>query len=350
MIISSAADHEMVEWNKFVSLHILSGHYYDWKWGSIFKDCFGHRSYRFVARDGPQIRGVLTLVEIRSPITGSSLISMPYLNGGGILASNIVAVSMLASQAECARRSSGSAVLELRHRGNELGLQLGWPSRSHKVAMLLPLKSDPESLFASFGGKLRSQIRRSGKAGFVMQFARGNSFHRKELDGFYDVFACNMLRLGTPVYPISLFEHTLREFGLSAGLFTVWLKRKCVAGAITVGSGAVVEVPWASSLYEYTNLAVNMGLYWDVLRRSCLDGYTTFDFGRSTPGSGTYYFKKQWGAEPLELHWSYQLAPGARQPDRDPRSPRYRLATKVWQRLPIAATRTLGPWLTRWLP
>jgi FemAB-related protein (PEP-CTERM system-associated) len=275
---------------------------------------------------------------------------MPYLNGGGILASDMAAVSMLASQAECARRSSGSTVLELRHRGDELGLQLGWPSRSHKVAMLLPLKSDPERLFASFGGKLRSQIRRSGKVDFVVQFATGNSFDKKELSGFYDVFARNMHRLGTPVYPISLFERTLREFGPSAGLFTGWLKRKCVAGAITIGSGSVVEVPWASSLYEYASLAVNMGLYWNVLRRACLDGYLIFDFGRSTLGSGTYYFKKQWGAEPLELHWSYQLALGAQQPDRDPHSPRYQLAIKAWQRLPIAATRKLGPWLTRWIP
>lgn len=340
----------MVEWNKFVSSHIFSGHYYDWKWGSIFEECFGHRSYRFVVRGESQIQGVLTLVEIRSPITGYSLISMPYLNGGGILAANVAAVSMLASQAERARRLSGSPVLELRHRGEELGLQLGWPSRSHKVAMLLPLKSDPESLFASFGGKLRSQIRRSVKSDFAVQFASGNSFHKQELDGFYEVFVRNMHRLGTPTYPISLFELTLRAFGSSAVLFTAWLKQKCVAGAITVGSGSVVEVPWASSLHEYNGLAINMGLYWTILRKSCLDGYTTFDFGRSTPGSGTYYFKKQWGAKPLELHWSYQLAPGARQPDRDPRSARYRLATKVWQRLPIVATRTLGPWLTRWLP
>jgi hypothetical protein len=28
------------------------------------------------------------------------------------------------------------------------------------------------------------------------------------------------------------------------------------------------------------------------------------DFGRSTPDAGTFRFKKQWGAVPVDLHWA----------------------------------------------
>jgi hypothetical protein len=35
-----------------------------------------------------------------------------------------------------------------------------------------------------------------------------------------------------------------------------------------------------------------------------------FDFGRSSPHSGTYNFKKQWGALEESLHWQANVAGG----------------------------------------
>jgi hypothetical protein len=48
-----------------------------------------------------------------------------------------------------------------------------------------------------------------------------------------------------------------------------------------------------------------MLLYWTKLEYACDNGNKTFDFGRSTPGEGTYRFKPQWGAKPQPLHWQY---------------------------------------------
>ena len=56
-------------------------------------------------------------------------------------------------------------------------------------------------------------------------------------------------------------------------------------------------VPWASSLREYFSLCPNNLLYWEMIRWGCKNGYQRFDFGRSSPDSGTYRFKKQWGAK-----------------------------------------------------
>jgi hypothetical protein len=44
-------------------------------------------------------------------------------------------------------------------------------------------------------------------------------------------------------------------------------------------------------------------MYWHMLEQACLAGAKVFRFGRSTPDSGTYHFKKQWGAEPVKLYW-----------------------------------------------
>jgi len=52
-------------------------------------------------------------------------------------------------------------------------------------------------------------------------------------------------------------------------------------------------------------------LYWAFLKFAADHQYPMFDFGRSTPGEGTYSFKKQWGAAPSPLHWAdFRPAPG----------------------------------------
>ena len=78
--------------------------------------------------------------------------------------------------------------------------------------------------------------------------------------------------------------------------------------------------------------------------------YRLFDFGRSTVNAGTYRFKRQWGAEPDQLRWHYTLPPGAEMPELNPQSPRFRLATRVWQRLPLSVANALGPRIVKNLP
>ena len=46
-----------------------------------------------------------------------------------------------------------------------------------------------------------------------------------------------------------------------------------------------------------------MLLYWSMLAHAADGGWRWFDFGRSTPGEGTWKFKLQWGAEPAPLYW-----------------------------------------------
>jgi len=72
----------------------------------------------------------------------------------------------------------------------------------------------------------------------------------------------------------------------------------------------MIEVPWASALREANPLSANVLLYWHMLKFSIERGFKVFDFGRSTPDAGTFHFKKQWGAEPLELVWEYWNASG----------------------------------------
>jgi hypothetical protein len=112
---------------------------------------------------------------------------------------------------------------------------------------------------------------------------------------------------------------------------------------LTIDHRGRTEVPWAASDREARALCPNMLLYWHMLRDTVTRGVPVFDFGRSTPGEGTFHFKKQWKAEAHPLHWEYALLDRDELPDQSPTNAKFQLAIETWKRLPLAVANRLGP-------
>jgi serine/alanine adding enzyme len=79
-------------------------------------------------------------------------------------------------------------------------------------------------------------------------------------------------------------------------------------------------------------------------------GFRRFDLGRSTPGEGTFHFKRQWGAEPRELVWEYWTAEAKSLPNLSPTNPRFSGAIAAWRRLPVSVTTLIGPRIVANIP
>ena len=158
-----------------------------------------------------------------------------------------------------------------------------------------------------------------------------------------------MRDLGTPVFSRKLFANILREFGDDAELCVVRKDRQCVASGLLVHADGLTEVPSASCLREFNRMNANMLMYRHLLERAVERGSHTFDFGRSSEGSGTYKFKAQWGALPQPAVWQYYVRHGSPEAMRPDAGGKQRLV-KIWQRLPVALTRMIGPSIVRGIP
>jgi CelD/BcsL family acetyltransferase involved in cellulose biosynthesis len=90
-----------------------------------------------------------------------------------------------------------------------------------------------------------------------------------------------------------------------------------------------------------------MLLYLRILEHACDQGYAVFDFGRSSPGEGTYRFKEQWGAVPEPLYWHYVSLDGRMPEAENAGKARFETAARCWQRLPLIVTRIIGPRLRK---
>jgi FemAB-related protein (PEP-CTERM system-associated) len=219
------------------------------------------------------------------------------------------------------------------------------PARTDKVNMILLLPESPEALWQSFTPKLRAQIRRPQQED--PQVLQGGA---ALLDDFYSVFSRNMRDLGTPVYGKNFFRTILETFPQSCYIVVIRHSDRPVAAGFLIGHRDTLEIPWASSLREVNRLSMNMLLYQEALKLAIARGYRQFDFGRSSRDSGTYRFKQQWGAQPRELHWHYWLADDSELPALNPDNPRYALAIRLWQRLPLQIANALGPRIVKNLP
>jgi len=335
-------------WQDFLRDFDGFGHSYALGWREVITDVFGHRPHYLVAEADGRLVGVLPLFEVNSWLFGRSLISIPYLNGGGPLATSPSAETVLLEAAATTSRSLAMRYCELRCRQELTACdEKKWRRRDHKVAALLPLPDTPEVLWKTFSPKLRSQIRKPTKEGLSVAVISGLSASPTDIKGFYEVFATNMRDLGTPVYPRRLFEKILEAFGADAYLALARKDEKVLAGGLLIGRGSTIEILLASSLRAFNRLAPNMLMYWTAMDAAIERGYRIFDFGRSSIDSSTLRFKRQWGAETRPLPW-YYIADG-KVPDISNTNNKFRTAVNVWRKLPLPVANTIGPLIARQL-
>lgn len=354
--VRAVEDRDEAAWERFLADRSVAHHAYAWSWKKVLPEVFGHRAYYLIAEErsdagAVKVVGILPMFLLKSILFGRALISVPYLNAGGILADTAEIADLLRERAERVGRELDVDYIELRHREQFAPLEGrdGIACRSHKVSMVLPLPGTAEDLFDAFPPKLRSQIRRPSKSGVVAQLGGVDCSESAALKAFYTVFSEHMRDLGTPVYPRALFDSVREHFKDRHRTVTVWHEGKPVAAGITLRQGAGVEIPWASALKRVSKLSPNMLLYWAAIKTAIGDGATSFDFGRSSPDTGTYRFKEQWGPEPVPLHW-YYTSVKKEIPDVNPKSPKYAAIVECWKRLPLGVANTVGPYLTRSLP
>lgn len=315
----------------------------DLRWLTVLENALRHRPFVLEARRAGKVVGILPLAEVNSLMFGSFLVSLPYINSGGVRSEDRQATDQLIDNAAKLTDELDARYLELRHESPIEHVKLTH-SFDSKVHMRLSLPSSTDDLWDGLKAKVRNQIRKGEKPGFQVCWGQ-----HELLNDFYQVFSRNMRDLGTPVYGKLLFAEILAVFSDTAELCCIKSAGKPVAAALLVHGQQITEVPSASSLREYNSSNVNMLLYWHLLRRAVERASSVFDFGRSTKDSNTYRFKKQWGATPSPAVWQYRLRKGSCGALR-PESGKFSLAIRAWQKLPLPLTRWLGPLIVRGIP
>jgi FemAB-related protein (PEP-CTERM system-associated) len=328
------------EWDSFVRLQADWTHFHLAGWMPVMQSALGHECIYLTARDDSDgIVGVLPLVRVKSVVFGHFLVSMPFLNYGGPLGDDASVKQLTETAVELADRDSVK-LLQLRSR---FPLPLSLPVSHHKVTTLLDLPDDADQLWSSFPSKLRTKIRRPEKDGVEMRFGAD------QVEPFYGVFAHHMRDLGTPTHALRLFESIRDQFADSIIVGCAYYRDRPIACGFGFCWEREFEMTWSCALREFRTLRANMLLYWSFMRETVTRGINLFNFGRSTPQSGTHGFKQQWGSRDEALNWYYHSRSGE-QAAPSPDDSAFSWGPRMWQRLPRTVANALGPRIVRYIP
>jgi FemAB-related protein (PEP-CTERM system-associated) len=165
---------------------------------------------------------------------------------------------------------------------------------------------------------------------------------------FFELYADNMHRHGTPAQPRRYFETLQRVFGGDCEVLTVTAPDgRALSSVLSFYFRGEVLPYYAGDDVAARDLAANDFKYWELMRRACERGCTLFDYGRSKRDTGPFAFKKNWGFEPQPLHYEYRLYRREAVPQNNPANPKYRAVIALWRRMPRFVVDRIGPRLVR---
>jgi FemAB-related protein (PEP-CTERM system-associated) len=336
-----APDADDVAWRR-VAYELSGSHLaHSPEWARVIRRVYGHDPLYLAGQDEAGRAGLLPAVVVRRPFFGTVVTSMPFLDGGGPCSSSPALATALVETLIGEARRVGADRVEFRCAQK---LEIDAEPTQRKVNLILPLPAEAGHLWPQLDRSIRNQIRKAARSGLSTE-----SGGAEKLDAFYGIYAARMRDLGSPAHDRAFFRETVDGFGRQARVVLVRKGATVIGGLVALAFKDMLVVPWASCLKEYFTLCPNMLLYWETIRTGCLEGFRQFDFGRSTCGSGTYRFKRQWGAVESPLFW-YTIPIGRR---RIPSPTSDGLAgaclVTLWQHLPLTVTRRVGPHVRKYL-
>jgi len=282
-------------WNVFVTSQPHASVFHQTGWLKALATTYDYRPVVLTsAGDGESLADGIVFAEIKSWITGSRLVSLPFadhcdplLNKGEDIAGFVASI-----QAQCSSRAWN--YVELRPLSSDLSSRiLLQPSHSfwfHTLSLTRSL----ETIFGGFHANcVQRRIRRAERANLVYE----RSCSTENLRDFYKLLMITRRRHQLPPQPLVWFRNLIACMGAALDIRVARKDGVPVASILTLRHGSGIVYKYGCSDESYHHLAAMPFLFWRVIEESKAEDAEHLDFGRtdlSNPGLAA--FKDRFGA------------------------------------------------------
>lgn len=329
-------------WRDLVATHPDSSAFHQVEWLQALKSCYGYEPMALtLSPPGSRLQDGLVFCQIRSPLTGKRLVSIPFSD-------------------HCEPLIRGSEDLELflahlskkvereRWRYFELRPILHSFDDNKKVGVCqnyyfhrLDLRPGAQELFRKFHkDSIQRKIRRAEREG--LRYEEGTS--ETLLDHFYKLMIMTRRRQGLPPQPLKWFQSVVSCLGKNAQIRVAFKAGTPVASIFTLTTKKNLIYKYGCSDSRFSNLGGTPLLFWNSIQQAKTAGLEELDLGRSDVGNtGLITFKEHWGAERSAVnYWRYPVQAASSNPER-----LIKYAKKIISVAPDKALVTLGNLLYR---
>ena len=316
-------------------------------WRDVLVSTYDYRPFYIGHFEDDALTALLPLVLVKSWLTGTRLVSLPFANTCGPVGREDHIAGLLDKALEVFREA-GAAALEIRTQAdlNPVG-DARFKGSSYFLTSVVRLDEDPVRVWKSFKDRnVRTEVRQAEKKG--VEVYQGTS--EDDLKQFYSLFASTRLGHGVPPQPFSFFRNLWRHLWPDhLDLLVATHDGRRIGALITLNQGRTLSAAYIGSDLAYRSHRVHQILFRKAMEMGCGRGFTSFDFLRTPKSSDTLrYFKQRWNAREIDLNYLYY--PEVRgTASTVEETAKYRLMTAVLRRSPVFMGRLLGRALYRHL-
>jgi len=286
-------------WDDLLSRHPDATIFHTAAWARVLSETYGYLPAYFTLIENDQIVGLLPFMEIRSWITGTRGVSLPFTDTSAPILPNGVGFEEAMTQVISLAESRRWETVEIRAHVPGMG---HLPASAEYLSHDLDLTAGEESLFSRYRSNVQRNIRKAEREGIVV--SEDNTAHG--LREFYRLNCLTRREHGLPPQPLRFFEN-LRAHVLEEGFGTLLLARyggKAVAGAIFLHFAGKAVYKYGASDRRHQELRPNNLIFREGIRDLCGKGVRTLSFGRTDlHHEGLRQFKLSWGATEKTLRY-----------------------------------------------
>jgi len=310
-------------------------------WAEVLHKSYGYTPVYFTLFEGKKIVAVLPTMEVKSLLTGTRGVSLPFTDYCEPLTNGTIPFTQIFSYAVEYGRKQGWETLELRGGRSPLGEA---PSSEIYLTHLLDLSEGEEMVFARLKDSTRRNVRKAMAEGVKVMVDRSP----EGLDAFCRLNSLTRKRHGLPPQPAGFFGNLYDKI-ISQNLgfvVTGSLGGKPIASAMFLLFGEKAVYKYGASDLKYQNVRANNLVMWEAIRSCCRSALRNLSLGRSEPENlGLIRFKSGWGA--LERKINYYRYDLKRQAFVSGYSRVTGLQKKIFEKIPLPILNRVGAMLYR---
>jgi hypothetical protein len=299
-------------WDRFVI-----GHPFGWIphlscWQRILEQSFPHMKGYYpalVRHRGGEIKAALPLFEVRSWLTGTKLVSIPWATLCDPLVGCSEEYRLLHQKALGMQKTLGAGHLEVRSLHSlgllEDGIPAEGPVFKHHYLLL---NRDLDELRHTFH---RSCIQQRISRAYASNLRVRTGESIEDLDILYAMHQKNRRHKCLPPHPYLFFRNMWEILATEklATLLIAEFRGRPVATLLLFKFKGRMSAEVAQMDEEYRNMSPNILLFWEAIKLGVRENYRIFDFGRTSPEHRSLLeFKSRWGTKVADMRCFYYPA------------------------------------------
>lgn len=294
-------------WPGFVIKSPDSSVFHSLGWLRALKQMYGYEPVVFTT-SGPtaELRNALLFCVVRSWLTGTRLVSLPFSDHCEPLVENSEQFRTLFSYIERIRKKQGWKYVEMRPANCTLDFDGQFQRATTFYLHQVDLRPTLDMLHKGFHKDcIQRKIRRADREALTYEAGRTEALLQK----LYPLLEITRARHHVPPQPIQWFRTLIECMGEDICIRIASKGDQPIAGILTLSHGKKMVYKYGGSDTRFNNLGGTPMLFWKAIQEAKEAGLEALDLGRSdSDNAGLISFKEHWSAKRLPL--TYCRYPG----------------------------------------